>query len=300
MPDLEICDGLTADGPTAAPGRGYHAPAFSHTHTAPGGLPLQTPRETADQSFGGQAVELFSLVSFLALLVVGTTVGSRLLLLARHTRKLPEFAIGTACLGTALGGVFLCPILYFAGSWPEGTVFASVIASSVVNGVAGSAICLLTWRVFRPGRLWAASAWAAASLALLAAVVGAILRGDVVPHWALRPENHLFMWVRVSAFLWAGFESLRYAGMMRRQARVGLGNPVVAAQIRLWGVAAVAISLMLVFWALAPHLGHASVQDWSAGMFAANTLGLVGAGSLHLAFLSPEAWRRWIAERAAS
>jgi hypothetical protein len=35
-------------------------------------------------------------------------------------------------------------------------------------------------------------------------------------------------------------------------------------------------------------------------MFAANALGLVAAGSLHLAFLSPAAWRRWIEERAAS
>ena len=57
---------------------------------------------------------------------------------------------------------------------------------------------------------------------------------------------------------------------------------------------------MLVFWALAPHLGHASVLDWSTGMFAANALGLVGAGSLHLAFLPPAAWRRWIEKRAAA
>jgi hypothetical protein len=32
-------------------------------------------------------VELFSLISFLAVVVVGTTVGSRLLLLARRTPK---------------------------------------------------------------------------------------------------------------------------------------------------------------------------------------------------------------------
>jgi hypothetical protein len=245
-------------------------------------------------------VEFFSLVSFLALLSVGTTVGSRLLLLARRTRKLPELAIGTACLTTALGGVFLCPILYFAGSWPEGAVFATAIASSVVNGIAGSAICLVTWRVFRPGRFWAAAAWATVSLALLAAVLVQILRGDVVPHWALLPENHVFMWVRVAAFLWAGLESLRYAGMMRRQARLGLGDLMVATQIRLWGVAATTLSLMLVFWALAPHLGHASVLDWPAGMFLANALGIVAACSLHLAFLAPLPWRRWIEERTAS
>ncbi len=245
-------------------------------------------------------MELFSAVSFLSLLVVGATVGSRLLLLALRTRKLPELALGAACLSTALGGVFLCPLLYFAESWPEAAVFATVIASNLANGVAGSAICLLTWRVFRPGRFWAASAWAAASLALLAAVAAQTLPGDAVPHWALLPENHVFMWVRVAAFLWAGLESLRYAGMMRRQERLGLGDPVVAAQIRLWGVAATAISVMVVFWALAPHLGHASVQDWTAGMFAANALGLVGAVSLHLAFLSPAALRRWIAERTAA
>jgi hypothetical protein len=245
-------------------------------------------------------VEFFSLVSFLVLLLVGTTVGSRMLLLARRTRELPELALGTACLSIALGGVCLCPILYFAGSWPEGAVFATVIASSVANGVACSAVCLLTWRVFRPGRFWAASAWATVSLALSAAIVVQILRGDVVPHWALRPENHVFMWLRVAAFLWAGLEGLRYAGMMRRRAHLGLGDAVVASQLRLWGVAGVTISLMLVFWALAPHLGYASVVDWPAGMFLANTLGLLAAGSLYLAFLAPRAWPRWIDERTAS
>ena len=244
-------------------------------------------------------MELFSLVSFLALLAVGTTVGSRLLLMARRTGRLPELAIGTACLGTALAGVLLCPIIYLADSWPEGAIFATSIAASVVNGVAGSAICLFTWQVFRPNRSWARAAWAIASLALLVAILVQTLRGDLVPHWALRPENHVFMWVRVAAFLWAGLESLRYAAMMRRQGRLGLGSPVVAAQIRLWGVACVAVAAMLALWALAPHLGYASVLDWPAGTFVANALGLVAAGSLHLAFLPPAAWRRWIEARAA-
>jgi hypothetical protein len=245
-------------------------------------------------------VEFFSLVSFMVLLLVGTTVGSRMLLLARRTRKLPELALGTASLSIALGGVLLCPILYFADSWPEGAVFATAIASSVANGVACSAVCLLTWRVFRPGRFWAASAWATVSLTLSAAIVVQILRGDVVPHWALRPENHVFMWARVGAFLWAGLEGLRYAGMMRRRARVGLGDAAVASQIRLWGVAGATISLMLVFWTLAPHLGHASIVDWPAGMFLANALGIVAACSLYLAFLAPLAWPRWIEKRTES
>jgi hypothetical protein len=245
-------------------------------------------------------VEIFALVSFLAAVVVGTTVGSRLLLLARRTRKLPELALGTACLAIALGGVFLFPPFYFASTWPEWAVFASLIGSNLVNGVAALAICLLTWRVFRPGRFWAAAATTTISLVLLVAMVAQILRGDAVPCWALLPENHVFMWLRVAAFLWAGFESLRYAGMMRRQARVGLGDPVVTAQIQLWGVATLAVGTMLALWALAPHLGHASVQEWPAGAFLANALGLVGAGSVHLAFLPPLAWRRWIEGRAAS
>jgi hypothetical protein len=248
----------------------------------------------------GNSVELFSLISFVATVAVGTMVGFRLLLLARRTRKLPELALGTACLAIAVGGVLLCPILYFADSWPEGIVFGSAIASNLVNGVAGSAVCLLTWKVFRPGRLWAASVWAAASLAIAAAIGAQILRGDPVPFWALLPENHVNMWVRVAAFLWAGFESLRYAGMMRRQVRLGLGDPVVAPQILLWGIASTVTGVMLALWGLAPHLGYASVLDWSAGTFAANALGLVAAGSLHLAFMPPAAWRRWIEKRAAA
>jgi len=245
-------------------------------------------------------MELFSAVSFVSIVLVGTTVGFRLLLLGRRTGKLPELALGTTCLATALGGVFLCPFLYFADSWPEAAIFASVVSSNLANAVAGSAICLLTWRVFRPGRLWATAAFWAASLALLAAIAVQALSDNGSWYLALTPENHVFMGVRIAAFLWAGLESLRYAGMMRRQARLGLADPVVAAQIRLWGVAAAAISLMLVFWTLAPHLGYASVQDWTAGMFAANALGLVGAVSLHLAFLSPAALRRWIEGRAAA
>ena len=63
---------------------------------------------------------------------------------------------------------------------------------------------------------------------------------------------------------------------------------------------AMAIGAMMVIWALAPHLGHTSGRGWPTGVFVANALGLVGAGSLHLAFLSPAAWRRWIAERTAT
>jgi hypothetical protein len=88
--------------------------------------------------------------------------------------------------------------------------------------------------------------------------------------------------------------------MMRRQARLGLGDPVVASQILLWGVASTAIAVMVGLWGLAPHLGYASVLDWSAGTFAANALGLVGAGSLHLAFMPPAAWRRWIERRSTA
>ena len=244
-------------------------------------------------------MELFSLASFLAVLIVGTTVGSRLLLLARRTRKLPELAIGTACLTMAVGGVLLCPIIYFADSWPDWLIFAISITSKLVFAVGASAVCVLNWRVFRPGRFWAASAWATASLAMLAAILVQALRGDATSHWALLPENHVFWWARIAAFSWAGLESLRYAGMMRRQARLGLGDPVVAAQIRLWGVAGVAIAAMVALWALAPHLGHLSVRDWPNGMFVANALGLVAASSLHLAFLPPLAWRRWIEQRAA-
>ena len=101
---------------------------------------------------------------------------------------------------------------------------------------------VFTWRVFRPGRPWAVTAWAAASLALLVAMLLQILRGDAVPHWALRPENHVYMWVRVAAFLWAGLESLRYAGMMRRQAGVALGTAIgsnVFNILAIMGVAAV-------------------------------------------------------------
>jgi hypothetical protein len=49
-------------------------------------------------------MKLFSVVSFLAVLVVGIMVGCRLLLLARRTRKLPELALGTTCVSTAIGG----------------------------------------------------------------------------------------------------------------------------------------------------------------------------------------------------
>ena len=254
----------------------------------------------ADETSGGDSVELFSLVSFLAVLIVGTTVGCRLMLVARRTRKLPEFAIGTACLTMAVGGVLLSPIMYFADSWPDGLIFAISILSKVVFAVGASAVCFVSWQVFRPGRIWAASAWAMASLIMLTAVLAQALRGDATTHWALLPENHVFWWVRIAAYSWTGFESLRYAGMMRRQARVGLGDPVVAAQIRLWGVASTAIAAMVALWAVAPHLGHTSVRDWPSGMFVANALGLLAASSLHLAFLPPLAWRRWIQQRPAS
>jgi hypothetical protein len=252
----------------------------------------------ADMPPGGNSVELFSLVSFLAVLIVGTTVGSRLLLLARRTRKLPELAIGIACLTMAVGGVLLSPIIYFSDSWPSWLIFAISIVSKLVFAVGASAICFASWQVFRPGRVWAASAWAMASLVMLGAVLVQAMRGDATTHWALLPENHVFWWVRIAAYSWTGFESLRYAAMMRRQARLGLGDPLAAAQIRLWGVASTAVAVMVALWAVAPQLGYTSVRDWPSGMFVANTLGLLAASSLHLAFLPPLAWRRWIQQRS--
>jgi hypothetical protein len=56
VPDLEVCGGLISGRPE----RGYHGLACSHTHTAPDVLSLQASRGTADETSGGQGVELFA------------------------------------------------------------------------------------------------------------------------------------------------------------------------------------------------------------------------------------------------
>ncbi len=104
----------------------------------------------------------------------------------------------------------------------------------------------------------------------------------------------LMLTVRGGGMAWAAYECFRYSSMLRRRAALGLGDPMIAHRIWLWGLGAVAtlmaIGLDVGSWALA----GASLGATPMGLHAMSFLGLLGAIAIAFAFFPPSFYLRWI------
>ena len=169
---------------------------------------------------------------------------------------------------------------------------------------AGAALLdAFTWRVFRPASfagllvvLVASGALGAVWHGLLAASVGETM--DQV-FARTRPWGMGVVALMAGAFLWTAAESLLHRVALRRRARLGLADPVVANRMDLWLVAALAV-VALCGSVLASMA--AGVPPLRSPLFGA---GLALAGSFvcacwSLAFFPPPAYLAWVARRAAA
>jgi hypothetical protein len=238
-------------------------------------------------ALGGGAFVLASLV-----------VGARLLLLAIRTGELPEFAVGLALL--VMGGVGY-PAAAVARGAPDLGVLPRVSLSAcamacMVLGTVG--IAVFNWRVFRPGRRWAAQL----VLALGAALVASFTWQALTPGFVAAAENQgaglraLEVLAGVS-LAWASIESTSYAAKLRRRVAVGLADPLLADRVRLWTVAIVSAQLLNAASVAAAALGT-DIATWRYGGALIGPLGLVAALSMWLAFLPPQRYRTFVAARA--
>jgi hypothetical protein len=257
-------------------------------------------RSPADTKAGRRGVlgELLGLVGFGSFLAVSFAVGVRLVALARRTRRLPELAIGLNCL---LAGSFGYALLLAAESLrllpsPQDG-WASFAGVACISAGAGC-VALFSRRVFRPG------AWAAgAALVLLAGWLALGVWGSWVLHVedaAGGPGVWLGRWAPnlglLAAYAWAGAEPLRYRARLRRRARLGFGDPLVANRMLLWGAGTVAIASIALLHLAAQLAGHYELPPALVGPV--SLCALAAAATQWLAFLPPRGYVQRL-ERAA-
>jgi hypothetical protein len=244
-------------------------------------------------------MELLGAIGGLSFVLASLVIGLRLLLLARRTRELPEFAIGLALFLMGGLGYPLVSVARLAHGMPQGVRIGLFVVSLVFNVVGTIGVCVFNSRVFRPGEVWAHSLTVAFACSLgVALVFQGIAPGLSVA--ALRNEGagyHVFLPLQGVPIAWAAFESLRYHRILQKRVKLGLADLVVVNRILLWGLGMLAAFVISVFSSVMAFLGI-DVATSVVGALVIAPLGLAAAGCVWLAFLPPAAYTRRLSRQA--
>jgi hypothetical protein len=237
-------------------------------------------------------------ISFAMVLICAWVVGTRLLLLARRTRGLPEASLG-AMLLSLIGLGYPLAILAQAESLLGLSASKGIqIASNSMIDLGMGLPLLFTGYVFRHdsraarsiclGAVFLLSVHLGASTVIalhLERMTDAI---SAVGRWAQIPLS-----IGIFGFAWTGIESLRYRMLLARRAALGLGDPVVANRMTLWGAlglvtaaGALANSLFLIF--------EIDVVGDPLALALTSCVGIAQAALLYFAFLPPRSYLAWV------
>lgn len=231
------------------------------------------------------------LLSTLVLIGVCATIGVRLALLASRTRGLPELLIGLAFLLAGIFGVAL-ELVHAIAPLPPAAGAALADAASLGMHAAVSCIAAFTWRVFHPADGSGRALFAAAVALLLAS-----LASEIAQHHQPAADATLravaSLGVRAAVYVWASLESGRYWLPLRRQLRIGLGDPLVASRMLCWTIGTLSIALgwlrIIAVTLVAPSAAR------EVGSFFTTFLLLICAGAYWMAFFPPARLPRWVA-----
>jgi len=236
--------------------------------------------------------ELLGLIGFPSFVVVSLLLGVRLLTLAARTRKLPELAIGLNFLVAGALGYSLLIAAESLRLFPERLAGYGSFAGVVGISTGGVLIALFSRQVFRPQ-----SRIAGALLAAYAVWTALGIYGSWVLHVS-HAEEPVGFWLGrwgpnfalLAGYGWSTFESLRYHGVLRRRVRIGLGDPLVAERLLLWGVGTLALVGVALVHLLAQLAGRHQLPPSLLG--ASSLLILLTAVCEWLAFFPPARYRR--------
>jgi hypothetical protein len=225
-------------------------------------------------------------------LVACAVVGTRLLWLARRTRKIPELALGLAFV---LLGAVGHPLAIAARMHPEHPAAVSWLALALTaQNAASLAIYVMNWQTFHKGDHNVATAVVAAALGFVASGVA----GSIAPGHAIDagPWYYLGFCLRFGAFLWAAVDSTQMFRQLRRRRDLGLADPVVVDRFRLWSIATIGIDLGFAFF-LAGRVvpGLSTVSPWVLGP--TSLVAAVSGVAMWLAFFPP---RRYLSRLVAA
>ena len=235
-------------------------------------------------------------IGFPSFILVSVVLGIRLLRLALRTRKLPELAISLNFLLAAGLGYSLLIAAESLRLLPESLAgVASFVGVSALS-VGGVLLALFTCQVFRPASRAAAGGLLACAFWLLLGVYGSgalhVSRessglGAWLGHWA--PNLGLLV-----VYAWSSFEPLRYHVLLRRRARIGFGDPLVANRLMLWGLSAGGLVAIALIHLSAQLAGYYDLPPSLVG--ASSILVLAIAACEWLAFFPPAAYLRRFVE----
>lgn len=247
---------------------------------------------------------VFAALGSLTFILVGAVIGTRLLLLSRRTRQLPEFLIG---LGLFLFAVVVQPAIVV--SRPIGEHFGNN-ARLVVLAIAFVSITIVittlyhfTYVVFRPHSKLARSAVWVAGFVMAATSVSLLSSLSMS-----KPGDSYSLATRLSilsystnfliSMFWIAIESLRYRKLLLRRYALGLADPVMINRFGLWGLGCAVAGLSAVgsMLCVAAGLNIASHPIPLLNTAFAGTL--IGA-TWYLSLLAPEPYKRWVRARAA-
>ena len=229
-------------------------------------------------------------IGVLVMIAANAVVGTRLALLARRTRRLPELAIATSML---LLGAIGYPMSIVARNLGDPAAAEAMLgAAFVFENLGCASMAVATWRTFRPQDAWAR--WLCIAFAVVLAgswgvqaAIGdfAAGRAPSVPYWLAFAGRGL-------PFVWAAIESWSYSLRLRRRAAIGLAEPVVADRFRLWAINTSSVSAAFGVFAVAVML-DVPVATSPLVLALTSAAGLASGGSMWLAFLPP----RWYLRR---
>jgi hypothetical protein len=239
-------------------------------------------------------------IGFGAFFVSSLAIGIRLVWLARRNRGLPELLIGLGILGIGPAGFALMVFAMLFGGERPGVAFAALATAQLA--IAGGAVSayVFTWRVFRPGSGWARAVVVAAAALFAVSFLGRLAGGGFTLPLRLDPWMHLSSTNVIVCLLWGAFESLRYYGLMRRRARLGLADPVLANRFLLWGLGIGAAGVGSLIGNVAMMVTGSAMAQLDGVTLSNSLFGLASAVHMWIAFLPPAAYRRWIEGRARS
>lgn len=241
---------------------------------------------------------LFAVLAGAGTMVLGLVLGTRLLRLAARTRQAPELAMGLYCLLVTLGSALLWLAFRVL---PSESPWASIASAGATFAVGAAAFALAAGiaRIFHAGERWAQALVALLGLELLGSWVATVAPGRPVALTDATLANALFVAGRTAVYLLGTFEAFRYAGKLRRRASLGLADPISAHQIRLWGVAWLAVAGIAVgSLAFTAALGRSIFeQPWTAVLV--NVLNVTAWVCTWVAFFPPGFYQRRVAQRYA-
>jgi hypothetical protein len=237
-------------------------------------------------------VQLLALPGFLAFFFVALWVGVRLLAQWGRTRELPELLLGLGVLGIGPVGFGLVMLAAAAGAPnPDAPSLAGGLSALAVAGGA-SAKAIFNWKIYHSRSRAVAAVSFTAIAALAIAVVGDAMTTGFAPSTWMQPGwMMLRQVVQISILLWGAVEALRWWARMRRRARLGIGDPLVASRFLLWAIGAGAAGTgSAVGMAVGLATGH-GMDQLPELTLAMSLFGMVSAISLWLAFATPAWWK---------